>query len=82
MDYRDPVKEQAPNSIYQKVLVENKKCSYENDCYSTEFFDFIKQILVAVASFAKGEETSKLNKSAMLTTKKFLFNILSRCFYN
>lgn len=42
MDYRDPVKEQVPNGIYQNVLVENKKSSYENDCYTTEFFDFVK----------------------------------------
>jgi len=82
VDYRDPVKELVPNSIYQKVLDENKKSSYENDCYSAEFFDFIKKVLVAVASFPQSEEASKLNLPAMQSAKKFLFNILSRCFYN
>jgi len=38
------------------VLDDNIKFTFENDIYSQEFFDFLKQILQNVAQFGQDEE--------------------------
>lgn len=48
IDYREGVEDIAPNEIYKKVFEDNQKFEFENDIYSTEFFDFINGILKAV----------------------------------
>ena len=48
IDYREGVEDIAPNQIYKQVFEDNQKFEFENDIYSTEFFDFINGILKAV----------------------------------
>ena len=51
ISYREGVDSEKPNKIFSKVLEDNTKFSFENDVYSLEFFDFIRQILLNVATF-------------------------------
>lgn len=37
----------APNQIYKQVHEDNKKFEFDNDIYSSEFFDFLKNVLQA-----------------------------------
>jgi hypothetical protein len=48
VDYRKGVEDIAPNKIYKQVFEDNAKFGFENDIYSSEFFDFIKSTLNAV----------------------------------
>ena len=45
VDYRECADDIAPNQIYKQVFEDNQKFEFENDIYSTEFFDFVKGIL-------------------------------------
>lgn len=45
IDYKMGVDSEKPNSIFQKVLEDNTKFTFENDVYSQEFFNFLKTIL-------------------------------------
>ena len=56
VQYRQGADNEAPNEIFKKVFEDNKKSSFENDIYSTEFFDFILQILGSVATLDGGAE--------------------------
>lgn len=47
IDYREGVEDIAPNKIYKQVHEDNQKFEFDNDIYSTEFFDFLKSILSA-----------------------------------
>ena len=47
IDYREGVEDIAPNQIYKQVHEDNKKYEFDNDIYSTEFFEFLKSILGA-----------------------------------
>lgn len=49
ISYREGIDKETPNQIFQKVLDDNVKFTFENDIYSQEFFDFLKQILQNVA---------------------------------
>jgi hypothetical protein len=48
IDYREGVEDIAPNAIYKQVFEDNHKFEFENDIYSTEFFEFVKSIITAV----------------------------------
>lgn len=48
------------NNIYKNVAEDNMKFTFESDIYSTEFFEFILQILQSVADSDVDNET-KLN---------------------
>lgn len=49
MDYKTGVEEIEPSSIYQKVMDDNQKFEFDNDIYSSEFFEFVRSILVAAS---------------------------------
>jgi hypothetical protein len=53
IDYREGVEDIAPNQIYKQVFEDNMKFEFENDIYSTEFFDFVKGILASVSALDK-----------------------------
>jgi hypothetical protein len=53
INYREGVEDIAPNAIYKQVFEDNTKFEFENDIYSSEFFDFIKGTLNAVAHLDK-----------------------------
>lgn len=81
--YREGAENEKPSDIYAKVFEDNSAVNFENDIYSQEFFDFIKQILEKVASYAESKEgSSELNLEAIKVGKKAIIDILSRCFNN
>jgi hypothetical protein len=47
--YKEGVDNETPNQIFTKVLEDNTKFTFENDVYSQEFFNFLKEILQNVA---------------------------------
>ena len=49
MDYRQAVEDIAPNAIYKQVFEDNFKFEFENDIYSTEFFEFVRGIINAIS---------------------------------
>lgn len=48
VDYRNGVQDIPSNSIYKEVFGDNHKYEFENDIYSTEFYNFVHQIINAV----------------------------------
>lgn len=42
IDYREGVEDIAPNEIYKQVFEDNFKFEFENDIYSSEFFEFVR----------------------------------------
>lgn len=42
ISYREGIDKETPNQIFQKVMEDNTKFTFENDIYSKEFFNFIK----------------------------------------
>ena len=81
--YREGAENEEVSDIYAKVFEDNSNVTFENDIYSQEFFDFIKQILENVASYAETTEiTHELNTEAIKVAKKAVLEILSRCFNN
>ena len=82
ISYREGIDKETPNQIFQKVLDDNVKFTFENDIYSQEFFDFLKQILQNVAQFGQEEEDHQMRVQSLEVAKKVAFDILARCFYN
>lgn len=82
ISYREGIDKETPNQIFQKVLEDNTKFTFENDIYSKEFYDFIKQILYNVAQFGDNSEHHELRVISIEVAKKVAFDILARCFYN
>lgn len=87
VDYRECYEDIAPNSIYRQVFEDNQKFEFENDIYSTEFFDFVKGILQAVLLLDKdrknqGEVLDDVKRKALSVGKKTILDLLSKCFYN
>jgi hypothetical protein len=81
--YREGAENEKPSDIYAKVFEDNSSVTFENDIYSQEFFDFIRQILEKVASYADNSEaTHELNVESINVAKKAVIDILSRCFNN
>lgn len=81
--YREGAENEEVSDIYAKVFEDNSNVTFENDIYSQEFFEFIKQILENVASYAETSEiTHELNTEAIKVAKKAVLEILSRCFNN
>lgn len=77
--YRTAADGELANDIYKKVAEDNMKFTFESDIYSTEFFDFILQILQSVAEGNVDDET-KLN--GMKIGTKVGFEILARMMIN
>ena len=42
ISYREGIDKETPNKIFQKVLEDNTKFTFENDIYSQDFYNFIK----------------------------------------
>jgi hypothetical protein len=77
------VGQETPNQIFSKVLEDNTKFSFENDIYSAEFFNFLKQILESVAKFGEtSPDMSELRTLGIKVAQKAAFDILARCFHN
>lgn len=77
--YRNAADGETANDIYTKVFDDNMKFTFESDIYSTEFFDFILQILQSVAE-TPVNDTTKLNGLKIGT--KVGFEILARMMIN
>lgn len=60
LPYRTAAEGEVANEIYTKVAEDNMKFTFESDIYSTEFFDFILQILNSVAETEVDNDT-KIN---------------------
>lgn len=81
-------REAVPNEIYSKVSEDNKRFSFENDVYSQEFFNFVRQILVSVAAFreepksADSEILGHVRWEGLQIAQKAGFEILARCYNN
>ena len=58
VDYKTGVEEIEPSSIYQKVMEDNQKFEFDNDIYSSEFFEFVRSILVAASQHTQVEDAS------------------------
>ena len=58
--YRTAAEGEVANDIYKKVADDNMKFTFESDIYSTEFFDFILQILMSVAD-TEVDNATKIN---------------------
>lgn len=79
MKYRNAADNETANDIYQKVAEDNMKFTFESDIYSTEFFEFILQILQSVADSDVDNKT-KLN--GLKIGGKVGFEILARMLMN
>lgn len=77
--YRTAADGELANDIYTKVAEDNSKFTFESDIYSTEFFDFILQILQSVAD-GEVDDATKLN--GMGIGVKVGFEILARMMVN
>jgi len=88
IDYRQGVEDIAPNSIYKQVFEDNHKFEFENDIYSNEFYEFVRQIILAVNVLDqdrkhKGTGDLKQAKSSMLSVaKKTILDLLAKSFHN
>lgn len=79
----------TPNEIFNKVKQDNTQYSFENDVYSPEFFNFIKEIIDNVAAI-KDEDVPQDQKhllkqvrlEGLEVAQKANFEILARCFSN
>ena len=66
------------------MLEDNTKFSFENDIYSLEFFDFIRQILQNVAAFGNSQDevNKEMRVHSIAVARRAAFDILARCYYN
>ena len=86
IDYRECVEDVAPNKIYKQVYEDYYKLDFENDIYSQEFFEFIRQILGAVLNQLKDgknatkEELTLAKLSALTVAKKTVLDLLAKCY--
>jgi len=79
VNYRSSADGELACDIYGKVAEDNMKYTFESDIYSTEFFDFILQILQSVADSAVDNDT-KIN--GLKIGVKVGFEILARMMAN
>lgn len=79
VNYRTAADGEFANDIYKKVSEDNMKFTFESDIYSTEFFDFILQILQSVADSNVDNET-KIN--GLQIGRKVGFEVLARMMAN
>jgi len=77
--YRQSANGELANDIYRKVAEDNMKFTFESDIYSTEFFDFILQILQSVAH---GDVDGDTKLNGMKIGSKVGFEILARMMVN
>ena len=85
VDYKTGVEEIEPSSIYQKVMDDNQKFEFDNDIYSSEFFEFVRSILVAASQHTKVDDPSlknSLKEKALAVGKKTVMDLLCKCFHN
>jgi hypothetical protein len=79
-------KEDVPNSIFSKVLDDNRQFSFETDVYSQEFFVFLKEIMSNVSSFTAADVDSKvlreMRSNSLKIAFKACFDIVARCHNN
>ncbi len=88
IDYREIVEDVPPNSIYKKVYEDNFKLDFENDIYSAEFFEFIRQITLAVQALdsdrkhqgQQPELLEKAKKNMLAVSKKTILDLLAKCY--
>lgn len=73
--YRSAADGELANDIYKKVSEDNNKFTFESDIYSSEFFEFILQILQSVADSDVDDQT-KIN--GLKIGNKVGFEILAR----
>jgi hypothetical protein len=81
--------DESPNAIFRQVFEDNKQFSFENDVYSPEFFNFIREIVENVAAI-KDEDVAADQKALLAQVRleglqvaqKANFEILARCFNN
>ena len=86
-DYKTGVEEIYPSAIYQKVQDDNKKYEFDNDIYSNEFFEFVRQILVAASKHdldnsEEREQSLKVKEKSLLVGKKTVMELLAKCYSN
>ena len=79
LPYGTAAEGEVANDIYKKVAEDNMKFTFESDIYSTEFFEFILQILNSVAETEVDDDT-KIN--GLQIGSKVGFEILARMFNN
>lgn len=79
VNYRQAADGEQANEIYKKVFEDNMKFTFESDIYSTEFFDFILQILQSVAD-SPVDDNTKFN--GLKIGRKVGFDILARMMAN
>ena len=79
------MEEIEPSSIYQKVMDDNQKFEFDNDIYSSEFFEFVRSILVAASHHTQVEDSQlkqSLKEKALAVGKKTVMDLLCKCFHN
>lgn len=88
--YADMVAQDVqPNEIFNKVASDNKAFSFETDVFSSEFFNFIKEVIDNVAAI-KDEDVAEDQKhllkqvriAGLEVAQKANFEILARCYNN
>jgi len=79
VEYRSSADGEHANDIYKRVFEDNMKFTFESDIYSTEFFDFILQILQSVAD-SDVDNSTKIN--GLKIGRKVGFEILARMMAN
>ncbi len=66
-------------------MEDNQKFEFDNDIYSSEFFEFVRSILVAAQQHTTVEDASlkqSLKEKALSVGKKTVMDLLSKCFHN
>lgn len=70
------------------MFEDNFKYDFENDIYSSEFFDFVRQITNAVCGLTKDRkhqglpELEDAKKNVLSVTKKTILDLMAKCFHN
>lgn len=88
IDYRECVEDIPPNSIYKQVYEDNFKLDFENDIYSAEFFEFIRQITTAVQALDQDRkyhglpELDSAKRNMLAVSKKTILDLLAKCYQN
>jgi len=84
VDFKSVEESVKPNQIYQQVFEDNKKYEFENDIYSTEFLDFVQNILLSVIELVekKPPNEERIRQISLQVGKKTVLDILAKYFYN
>ena len=64
---------------------DNQKFEFDNDIYSSEFFEFVRSILVAASHHTQVEDPhlkQSLKEKALAVGKKTVMDLLCKCFHN